>query len=85
LSSKVSIIIYLDTNVFTRPFDDQRNSNIREEANAFYKIIENVKNNKLRLLCSDILAFEVHNILRKEYFSAMNVTRFVEKLLKGEL
>lgn len=56
-------LVYLDTNVYARPFDDQTQSVIQEEANACQVIITAVKEQKLRLLCSDILAFEVAQVL----------------------
>ena len=56
-------LIYLDTNVYARPFDDQTQPAIQEEANAFQIIISAVKTQKLRLLCSDVLAFEVAQVL----------------------
>jgi hypothetical protein len=59
-------LIYLDTNVYSRPFDDQRQSDIQEEANAFVEIIAEVEAKRLSLLGSDILRFEVHNILGEE-------------------
>ena len=61
-----SILIYLDTNVYSRPFDDQTRSEIQEEANAFLEIVRAVKAERLSLLCSDILMFEVYNILSEE-------------------
>ena len=59
-------LIYLDTNVYSRPFDDQTPADIQEEANAFLEIIREVQAKKLTLLGSDILDFEVHNILSEE-------------------
>ena len=59
-------LIYLDTNVYSRPFDDQTRTDIQEEANAFLEIIAEVESGKLALLSSDILDFEVHNILSEE-------------------
>ncbi len=60
------ILIYLDTNVDSRPFDDQTQAAIQAEANAFLAIIAAVKADKLALLGSDILAFEVAQILSEE-------------------
>ena len=60
------IFVYLDTNAYSRPFDDQTQANIQAEANAFLEIIIDVKNGKLLLLGSDILDFEVHNVLNEE-------------------
>ena len=59
-------LICLDTNAYSRPFDDQTNMNIQAEANAFLEIIAEVKTGKLLLLGSDILDFEVHNVLNEE-------------------
>lgn len=61
-----STLIYLDTNVYARPFDDQTQIQIQEEANAFLEIIAEVESEKLILLGSDILDFEVHNVLSEE-------------------
>lgn len=59
-------LICLDTNAYSRPFDDQTNTDIQAEANAFLEIIAEVKNGNLLLLGSDILDFEVHNVLNLE-------------------
>jgi hypothetical protein len=64
--SRQPTLIYLDTNVYARPFDDQTQPAIREEANAFLAIITAVKDGKLELLGSDILAFEVARILSED-------------------
>lgn len=58
--------VYLDTNAYSRPFDDQMQPDIQAEANAFLEIIAEVKTGKLFLLGSDILDFEVHNVLNEE-------------------
>ncbi|MCL4867987.1 MAG: PIN domain-containing protein [Anaerolineae bacterium] len=55
--------IYLDTNVYARSFDDQTQPTIQTEANAFLEIIQAIEAQKLVLLSSDILTFEVDNIL----------------------
>ncbi len=59
-------LICLDTNVYSRPFDDQTQADIQAEANAFLEIIAEVKTGRLLLLGSDILEFEVHNVLSAE-------------------
>jgi len=59
-------LIYLDTNVYARPFDDQNRTTIQAEADAFLTIIEAVNARRLMLLSSDILLFEVHNILSED-------------------
>ena len=65
-NSQSRLRIYLDTNVYSRPFDDQMRSTIQAEADALLTIIEAVKAGRLSLLSSDILFFEVHNILNEE-------------------
>jgi predicted nucleic acid-binding protein len=49
--------------MYSRPFDDQTRPDVQEEAKAFIEIIKAVKAKKLDLLSSDILMFEVYNIL----------------------
>jgi predicted nucleic acid-binding protein len=58
--------IYLDANVYSRPFDDQEHSSIREESDAFLWLISEVRGERLKLLSSDILMFEIANILGEE-------------------
>ncbi|OGW00072.1 MAG: hypothetical protein A3D97_08275, partial [Nitrospinae bacterium RIFCSPHIGHO2_12_FULL_39_42] len=54
--------VYLDTNVYCRPFDDQSQKRIQEETDAFEEILEATKEGKFFLLSSDILVYEVSNI-----------------------
>ena len=63
---KHPILIYFDTNVYARPFDDQRRLPIQAETNAFLTILEAIKVQCFTLLSSDILLFEVHHILDEE-------------------
>ena len=60
------MLIYLDTNVYARPFDDQTQAEIQAEANAFLDLVPQVKAGALNLLGSDILDFEIANILSAE-------------------
>lgn len=55
--------VYLDTNVYCRPFDDQSQKRIQEETDAFEEILEANRESKFFLLSSDILVYEVSNIL----------------------
>lgn len=66
MADSKTTLIYLDTNAYSRPFDDQTQPDIQAEANAFLEIIVEVKAGKLALLGSDILDFEVQNILSEE-------------------
>ena len=58
-------LIYCDTNVYSRPFDDQTQAVIQAESNALLEIISRTRDGDLRLLCSDIVEFEVINILEE--------------------
>jgi predicted nucleic acid-binding protein len=51
--------VYLDTNVYGRPFDDQSQERIRQEAEAFVDIFAEVVNGTVTLIGSDILKLEV--------------------------
>ena len=61
-----AIQVYCDTNIYSRLFDDQTQPKIQEESNACLEIIQAIKTKRLSLLCSDILMFEVYNILDEE-------------------
>ena len=69
-------LIYLDTNVYSRPFDDQTQIDIQEEADAFLEIIAEVGAERLTLVSSDILTFEIQNILSEE--KRANVKGYLE-------
>ena len=62
----MTMLIYLDTNVYSRPFDNQNKPEIRSEADAFMDIVSEIKSEKFTVLCSDILMFEVYNILSED-------------------
>lgn len=62
----MAILLYLDTNVFCRPFDDQTARRIREETEAFTLILEKIKENKALLVTSDLLLFEIRRIISAE-------------------
>lgn len=59
--------IYLDTNVWGRPFDDQSFERIREEAEAFFRILEEAYyQQKHVIIASLILDDEIAQIEEKE-------------------
>jgi predicted nucleic acid-binding protein len=66
LTDRDVTLIYLDTNVYSRPFDDQTQIDIQGEADAFLEIIAEVEAKRLTLLSSDILSFELQNILSEK-------------------
>lgn len=53
------MLIYCDTHVYHRPFNDQTQPRIRREAEAFVAILEWVEQGELELLKSEILEFEI--------------------------
>ena len=57
------IQLYLDTNVFCRPFDDQAIGRIRRETEAFERILEKIKEDEAAFIISEILAFEMQRII----------------------
>ena len=59
----MTILLYLDTNVFCRPFDDQTARRIWEETVAFALILEKIKENKALLVTSDLILFEIRRII----------------------
>jgi len=59
------MLIYLDTNVWERPFDKPSKRIIRE-ANALFSILEKVFKGKLTIMSSVILDVEVGNIEDRE-------------------
>jgi predicted nucleic acid-binding protein len=56
-------VVYLDLNVYSRPFDDQTKEKIRRETEAINVILEEAKKGSLHLTSSDILYLEVKRIL----------------------
>ncbi len=57
------LVVYLDLNVYSRPFDDQTNEKIRRETEAINVLWDQAKKGLLHLVSSDILYLEVKRIL----------------------
>lgn len=57
--------IYLDTNIYNRPFDDQAQVRIRLETIAIFAILQNIKNGEYSLLWSFMIDYE--NSLNPQY------------------
>jgi predicted nucleic acid-binding protein len=57
------LLVYLDLNVYSRPFDDQTQEKIRRETEAINIIWGEVRKGSLLLMSSDILFLEVKQIL----------------------
>ena len=54
--------VYLDTNVYCRPLDDQGNRRIRRESMAFLEIADRALRGEIRILSSDYVKFEIERI-----------------------
>lgn len=54
--------IYLDTNVYCRPLDDQSNGRIRKESLAFLEIADRAFRGKIMIVSSGYVKFEVEQI-----------------------
>ena len=79
------MIIYLDTNVYCRPFDNQKLDRIRAETDAFEVILEGIRNGRFITLTSDVLQYEITKILSPlkrtevERYLALSKKRVEEK------
>lgn len=56
------MLVYCDTNIYCRPLDDQSQSRIKAETEAFLDILVRVDRNEITLVGSDILTAEVTRI-----------------------
>ncbi|MBS7646208.1 hypothetical protein KEJ44_09300, partial [Candidatus Bathyarchaeota archaeon] len=54
--------VYLDTNVYCRPFDDQSDKRIRTESWAFIEIADAASHGKMVIVSSDYVKFEIERI-----------------------
>jgi len=70
--------LYLDTNVYCRPLDDQRDSRIHEETEAFLKIVGDAERGEIVVVSSDYVKFEIEQI--RQPLKRKNVRGF-EKIL----
>ena len=59
----MAILLYFDTNVLCRPFDDQMVRRIRRETEAFESILEKIEAKEAAFISSEILVFEVQRII----------------------
>ncbi|MCJ7423489.1 hypothetical protein MUP01_04370 [Candidatus Bathyarchaeota archaeon] len=54
--------VYLDTNVYCRPLDDQTSHRVRSEARAFTLIADAALHQKIIIVSSDYVKFEIEKI-----------------------
>jgi predicted nucleic acid-binding protein len=59
----VAILLYFDTGVLCRPFDDQTIKRIQRETEAFEQILEKIRAKEAAFMTSDILVFEIQRII----------------------
>ena len=55
--------VYLDTNVYCRPLDDQSDRRIQVESNAFIEIADAALRSKIVIVSSDYVKFETEKIV----------------------
>ena len=55
--------VYLDTNVYCRPFDDQIDRRIRMDSEAFVEIADAALRGKIVIVSSDYVKFEIEKIV----------------------
>ena len=72
--------VYLDTNVYCRPFDDQSDILIHEETEAFLDIVDKAERGKTEIVSSDYVNFEIEQI--KDPLKRKNVHGFKRILSK---
>ncbi|NJK35768.1 MAG: type II toxin-antitoxin system VapC family toxin [Oscillatoriales cyanobacterium SM2_2_1] len=53
------MLVYLDTSVFNRPFDDQSQPKVYLETQAVVLILQAIERKKIELIVSDILEYEI--------------------------
>ncbi len=54
--------VYLDTNVYCRPLDDQEDTRIHAETEAFLRIVEMAEKGEITIVSSDYVKFEIEQI-----------------------
>jgi hypothetical protein len=75
--------VYLDTNVYCRPLDDQRYSRIHAETEAFLQIAENVERGSTEIVSSDYVKLEIEKI--KDPLKRKNIRGFERVLSKTNI
>jgi hypothetical protein len=73
----VAILLYFDTNVLCRPFDDQTIKRIQRETEAFERILEKIRAKEAAFITSDILVFEIQRIIESQ---GINLSAFTSGL-----
>jgi len=75
--------VYLDTNVYCRPLDDQEDKRIRAETEAFLKIVYLAEKGEIAIISSEYVKFEIE--LFKDPNRRKNIRGFEKTLSKIEV
>jgi predicted nucleic acid-binding protein len=62
----MALLIYFDTNVFCRPFDDQSQASIRTETETILRLLRAATERRIILVGSDLLLFEAGRLRNRE-------------------
>jgi hypothetical protein len=54
--------VYLDTNIYCRPLDDQKDRRINAETEALLKILDATEKGEIAIISSDYVKFEIEQI-----------------------
>src|SRR3989339_451683 len=71
--------LYLDVCCLNRPFDDQAQTRIHIESESIIAILSYIQNNKWDLILSDIIEYEVSNLLDINKREKVKIISEVEK------
>lgn len=58
--------VYLDTNLYCRPLDNQKDRRIKNETHAFLEIVSKAENGKITIISSDYVKFEIKQIINPQ-------------------
>jgi predicted nucleic acid-binding protein len=73
-------LVYLDTNVYCRPLDDQSINRIHQETEAFLQIVDKAERGRTEIVSSDYVKFEIEQI--KDPSKRKNIRGFERVLSK---
>jgi predicted nucleic acid-binding protein len=79
--------VYLDTNVYCRPFDDQSDRRIRKESDTFIEIADAALRGQIVIVSSDYVKFEIERIvdpLKKKDIKGFERTLASVNLVSGK-
>ena len=60
---KLNRRVYLDTNLYCRPLDNQKDRRINTETHAFLEIVNTAERGKITIISSDYVKFEIEQII----------------------